>query len=453
MLAKFLSRVGAATLLLAAMSVAASAQVVSATGKVTLKQADGTEVPVQGALVKFYRTDIKQSFEAKTGKNGSYVHAGIPLVGTFTIAVSAPGASPTYIPNIPIGRRSENNFVLEPGDGSALTLEQIKAATASGGAAPTAAAGAGGTAAAPKLSEEDKKRAEAEAAERKRIEEQNAKAMELNTKLPDILKSGNDAFTAKKYDEAVTFYDQGLALDPTQAVFHRNRGTALRARGVDKFNVAAKAKDVPGKEAAKQDFKNSAESMEKALVAYRANSAKNAGGGAAGGAGGQQNEELGYLFDRAESYRVALQTGAQVDTTAAVKAFEEYLAVETDPAKKMRGQNGLGDALFMGGKMDESIATYRQVIATSPQNLDAMTGLATALAAKGSLIEGGGGTAMISEARDLFQEFIKKAPDTHPKKADAIATAQYLDETLKAASAPKPSAGGSKSTGSGRRRP
>src|ERR671912_764105 len=152
MFAKFLSRAAAAALLLAAMSVAASAQVVQATGKVTLKQADGTEAPVQNALIKFYRTDIKQTFEAKTGKNGTYVHAGIPLVGTFTIAVSAPGARPSYIPDIPIGR----------------------------------------------------KRAEAEAAERKRIEEQNAKAMELNTKLPEILKSGNDAFTAKNYDQAIT---------------------------------------------------------------------------------------------------------------------------------------------------------------------------------------------------------------------------------------------------------
>jgi len=449
MFAKFLSRAAAAALLLAAMSVAASAQVVQATGKVTLKQADGTEAPVQNALIKFYRTDIKQSFETKTGKNGSYVHAGIPLVGTFTIAVSAPGARPSYVTDVPISRRSENNFALEPGDGSALTLEDIKKLGASGGTGPAASTGAAAPA---KVSEEDKKRAAEAAAERARIEEANAKAAELNTKLPEILKAGNDAFTAKKYDEAITHYDQGLALDPTQAVFHRNKAIVLRARGVEKFNAAAKAKDVPGKEAAKEDFKNSAESMEKALAAQRDHAAKNAGA-AAPATGGQPNEELGFLFDRSESYRVALQTGASVNTEAAVKAFEEYLAVETDPAKKMRGQNGLGDALFMGGKMDESIATFRQVIATNPQNLDAMLGLGTALAAKGSLAEGGSGTAMIAEARDLFQEFIKKAPDTHPKKADALATAQYLDETIKAAKEPKPSTGAGRTTGTGRRRP
>ena len=48
----------------------------------------------------------------------------------------------------------------------------------------------------------------------------------------------------------------------------------LRARGVEKFNTAAKAKDVPGKDAAKEDFKNSAESMEKALAAQRDHASK-----------------------------------------------------------------------------------------------------------------------------------------------------------------------------------
>jgi hypothetical protein len=82
-----------AALLLATFAVAASAQV-TATGKVTLKQADGTEVPVKDALVQIYRTDIKQSFKTKTDKKGEYVYAGMDYVGTFTILVSAPALSP-----------------------------------------------------------------------------------------------------------------------------------------------------------------------------------------------------------------------------------------------------------------------------------------------------------------------------------------------------------------------
>ncbi|MBC7931406.1 MAG: carboxypeptidase regulatory-like domain-containing protein, partial [Rubrivivax sp.] len=85
----------AAALLVAAFSVAASAQVATFEGKVTLKQADGTEVPVQGATVTIIRTDIKQELgSVKTDKNGKYVRAGVPFVGTYTLLISAPNATP-----------------------------------------------------------------------------------------------------------------------------------------------------------------------------------------------------------------------------------------------------------------------------------------------------------------------------------------------------------------------
>src|SRR5918998_3379543 len=94
-----------AALLLAAFAASASAQQATATGKVTLKQADGTEVPVQGAQVEFHRTDIKQTLKTKTDKKGEYVYAGLDLGGTYTILVSAPNATPSYSANIRIGRQ------------------------------------------------------------------------------------------------------------------------------------------------------------------------------------------------------------------------------------------------------------------------------------------------------------------------------------------------------------
>ena len=48
-----------AALLVAASAVAASAQSTQVNGKVTLKQADGTVVPVADAQIDIYRTDIK----------------------------------------------------------------------------------------------------------------------------------------------------------------------------------------------------------------------------------------------------------------------------------------------------------------------------------------------------------------------------------------------------------
>jgi tetratricopeptide (TPR) repeat protein len=401
-----------AALVVALSAASASAQIITAKGKVMLKQADGTVVPLQGAVVKFFRTDINQTFEAKTDKRGEYVNVGIPLTGTFTIAVSAPGARPDYLPNVKISASPENNFTLEPGDGTALTLEQIKAGRA-------AAAAAGGTA----NTEEAKKRAAEAEAERKRIEAENAKATELNAKLPEILKAGNTALMAKNYDEAITQYDQGIQLDPTQAVFYRNKAVALRTRGVDKYNTAIKAKDNAGKDAAREDFKQAADMAEKAVVNFRQNASKSAAAPAAPGA--PATDEVGYLFDRAESYRLALQTLTTVDNEAAVKAVQEYINAETDEAKKAKAQASLGDALFQGGKLEEAVAAYRTALSANPNNLDAMYGLGFALAAQDQ--------SKYGEARDMLQQFVSKAPDTHPRKQEAADSIKYLDETLKSA--------------------
>ncbi|MDQ3133414.1 MAG: tetratricopeptide repeat protein [Acidobacteriota bacterium] len=435
------SQLAVAALLFVACVSTASAQVVTASGKVTLKQADGTTVPVKDAAVKFYRTDIKQELNAKTDKGGRYVNAGIPLIGTFTIAVSAPGARPSYITDVRISARPENDFVLDPGDGSALTLAQIKTAMAAGPAA------AGTPRAGGALSAEDKKKMAEQQAEIARIEAGNAKIVELNTKLPEILKSGNDAFTAKKYDEALTFYDQGIVADPTQAVFHSNKATVLRARGVDRYNVAVKAKDTPGKEAARADFKMAAEENEKAIAAHRENAAKRQQGTAttptAGGT--PQNEELGYMEQRAETYRIALQTSTQVDTEAAIKAIQEYIAAESDPAKKNKSQAGLGDALFIGGRIDEAVAKFREILASNPGNLDAMFGLGIALAAANP--------PQIAEARDMLQQFVSKSPENYARKPDAVEMVKYLDETLKSSASNKDEDSKKKPTSGNRRRP
>ncbi|CAN5157856.1 hypothetical protein BH18ACI2_BH18ACI2_17570 [soil metagenome] len=418
-------RLAVAACLLAASVVTASAQVVTASGKVTLKQADGTTVPVKDAVVKFYRTDIKQEFNAKSDKGGRYVNAGITLVGTFTIAVSAPGARPDFIPNVKISARSENDFVLVPGDGSALTHDQIKQAMA----APRAGNTGGG-----EMSAEDKKKLAEQQAEIARITEQNKKVEELNVKLPEILKSGNDAFTAKNYDAALGFYDQGIAADPEQAVFYRNKATVLRARGVERYNAAVKAKDTAAKEAAKEDFKAATEANEKAVSTYRECTSKRQGNAAATPGQPQQNDDLSNMEQRYESYRIALQTGTAVETETATKAIQEYINAETDPAKKTKAQASLGDALFQGGKIDESIAAYRQILTQNPDNLDAIYGLGLALASDPT----GEKTA---EGRDMLEQFAQKAPANDPRKQIAAEAVADLKEALKAKPADKTSTG------------
>lgn len=404
-------------LLVAAFAVNAAAQnTATATGKVTLRQADGTEAPVQGALVEFHRTDIKQYLKTKTDKKGEYIYAGIALEGKFTISVSAPGATPSYLANVPVSRNPVNNFSLSPGDGKVLTLAEIKAMAGATPAAGTA------TAPAPGLTPEEAKKKQAELdAEIAAVKAKNAKIEERNAKLPAVFKAANEAYNAKNYDLAITTYDQALEIDPTEAVVHRNKAIALRSRGVDKYNTAAKTRDQAGKDAARNDMKLATEAAEQAMKAYRTPQADRV---AAASPEAAKAEDLDYLFQRAESYRVALQTNAQVDTEAGIKAFQEYIAAETDAAKKTKAEAALGDALFFGGRVDESIAAYKAILAASPNNLDAIYGLGLALASDPT-------GAKTAEGRDMLQQFASKAAPTDPRKQMAEEAVAGLNEALK----------------------
>ncbi len=440
-----LSRTVAAALFVVLSTVAVTAQVTRGEGKVTLKQADGKEVPVADAVVEFFRTDISGKFQTKSDKSGNYVHAGLPFGGTFIIAASAPGARPEFITGVRVNQQPANNFALSPGDGTRLTLEQIKASMAAPGAGQPAAGGGG----AGRESKEAK--AQREEAERKNAEilESNKKVEEANVVIARVFKAGNEAFVAKRYDEALTNYDEGLRADPEQAVLYLNKSIVLKSRAVENFNAALKAKDTAAKDAAKADFSASADNAEKAVKYYREVVSKRSAGqpAAAGGAASpNRDESLNYLAARSEAYRLALLTSTPVTSDLAVTAIQEYVTAETDPAKKAKAEASLGDALFQGGKIDEAVAAYQKVLASNPNNLEAMFGLGIALAADPS-------GAKNTEARDLLQKFADKTDAANPRKQEAMDMAKYLDDTIKnpakALEVPK----GTVRQGAGRRKP
>jgi tetratricopeptide (TPR) repeat protein len=368
-------------LLLSVSATTAHAQTAQVTGKVTLRQADGTEVPVQDALVTFHRTDISGKYEVKTNKKGEYVRLGMPY-GTFLIVVSAPNARPTFSADVNVGRKPDNNFVLSPGDGRVLTLAEAKAAAApqTATAGGEVAAGGGGAAAAKPVDNAEARRLAAEEAKKiAEIEAKNARATELNTKLPEILKAGNAAFSSKNYAEAITAYDQGIAADPEQGVFHLNKALALRERGVSTFNTATKAKDQAGRNSAKADIKASVESLEKAVAAYRGAGKTPQTGAAAVGGGSKSTEMLSATRERAESYRIAMLVGLSELAEPASVAVQEYIDTETDQAQKAKFEITLANALRDSGQTDKAVAIYRRRIAANQNDMDATFGLGMAL--------------------------------------------------------------------------
>jgi tetratricopeptide (TPR) repeat protein len=74
----------------------ALAQVTTIEGTVT-----GTDgKPVQGAIVKIHRTDIKWDSQLKTDKRGHYIHTGVPAGGSYEISVLIDGKEMDHLGNV-----------------------------------------------------------------------------------------------------------------------------------------------------------------------------------------------------------------------------------------------------------------------------------------------------------------------------------------------------------------
>ncbi|HJQ32885.1 MAG TPA: carboxypeptidase regulatory-like domain-containing protein [Pyrinomonadaceae bacterium] len=408
------ARALAAALVLAATAAVASAQVTQVTGKVTLKQADGTTVPVAGAAVDIYRTDIKQEFHIKTDKKGQYLHAGLPFVGTYTIIVSAPGAKPTFAAGLRFTQVQTRDFVLDPGDGSKLTLDQVKAL----GSAPAANSGGGGSA--PAESKEAK--AAREELERKNAEivKKNEEITKSNESVSNAFKAGNDALNANHLDEAITAYQTGLAARGDEPALLTNLSEALRRRGVNRYNEALKMSDKDAQAqaitTAKKDWTDAADAAKKALDTINA--------ALAGGADAQQAQVYGQnkiaaLSTRALAMRLVATKVDNTQGQAAWDAYQEYLKVETDPAKKAKMKGEALQTLFDAGAVDLAVEQARAAVAEDPDNVDANRILGLALFASGD-------KAKFQEAANYLQRYVDKAPDTDPLKASAKESLDYL---------------------------
>ncbi|HLM56835.1 MAG TPA: carboxypeptidase-like regulatory domain-containing protein [Pyrinomonadaceae bacterium] len=423
----------AAALALFACAAAASAQVTNISGKVTLKQADGTVVPVPGAQVDIYRTDIKQEFHVKTDKKGMYQHAGIPFVGTYTMIVSAAGASPTWQEKMRFTSQQVFDFTLQPGNGMRPTLDDIKKAVAAGPATGgTTAAGA-----APKESKEDKAKREELERKVKEVEEQNKKIVESNEVISRTFKAGNDALNANRVEEAITHYKEGLAVRPEEPALLANLSEALRRRGVDRYNAALKASppDAAGMDAAKKDWTDAAASSGKALEVVK--TALSSGSADAQQQQVYNSNKLVALSTRAMAMRLV---ATKVDTSqaqAAWDAYQEYIAAETDATKKAKAKADALQALFDSGATDLAVTQARAVLVEDPDNVDANRILGLALFASGD-------KAKFQEAANFLQRYVDKAPDADPLKASARESLEYLRtaENVKPDKAPSRPAGG-----------
>lgn len=399
------------------------AQNAPVTGTVELLKADGTRVPVEGALVEVFRTDIKASSPpAKTNKRGEFNFAGLQLGWTFILSVSAPGAAPTYLTNVKAGQE-RLLITMNPGDGSKMAEADVRAQAAK----PKVAAG---TPEAAQNTEEMKKAQADYEAKKKEVEEKNKKAQQTNDIVTAALKAGNEAFAAKNYDVAIVKYDEGIAADPefvgSAPIFYNNRGIALKTRGVDNYNVGIKAgTDVTAKiEAFNKAKKDFADASTGYLNSW--NVLKNAPAADITDKANYDSNKMGTLRGAVEVFQMAVRT-EQVDPSVIEVAkvmIPEYQANEPDAAKKAAASLALADLYRVVGDSDNAIVAYKAILELTPDNPDALVGAGLSLVNIGYI---NNDKTKLQEGSNLLQKFVGIAPDTNKFKADAVA----LIETLK----------------------
>jgi tetratricopeptide (TPR) repeat protein len=418
----------AVAILVVAASMSAVAQVGELRGTVMMKQADGTKVPLADAQIDVFRTDIKGEYKTKTNKKGEFVFAGIPFVGTYVVAASHPTARPNFMPGVKAGRGVPVDIEVTPGDGKRFTFDEIKAAGGGSNAPPANTGGSGNSGGGE--SEADKAKREELLRKNKEIEEGNKKITAANEIIGRTFKAGNEALAAataaskasnsegaiQKYTEAITQFDEGLAADPEQPAILTNKAVALKGRGVERYNTSIRSKtlDDAGKtaaiEGAKGDFKAAAEASSKAVTLLKAQTVPT-------DPAEQQRyngNKYAAMLTQAESMRLFVSKVDPTQAAAGATAFKDYMAVETDPAKKTKAQLDMAQMLMDSGAADKALVEYQAVLSADPGNADANFGAGIALFSQSD-------KAKYQEAANYLQKFVDVAPDSHPFKDDAKA--------------------------------
>jgi tetratricopeptide (TPR) repeat protein len=428
MISKYFVGALVVAVLLTVASVPAFAQVGELRGKVMMKQADGQTVPLVGAQIDVFRTDMKAQYETKTDKKGEFVFAGLPLIGTYTVTASHSTAAPTFVPGVKVGRGVPVELTVTPGSGKRLTLDELSKA----GGTSTNAPGAPSAADKAKMEEMAKKNAEIEAG--------NKKITEANEIIARTFKAGNEALTAantasrakqtdaavQKFTEAVTNYDEGLAADPDQPALLTNKAVALKGRGVERYNAAITNKSLDDAartaalDAAKGDFKAAAEASTKAVTMLKGQTQPTD----PAELDRYNKNKYAAMLTNSESMRLFVSKVDATQADAGLTAFKDYMAMETDPAKKSKAQLDAAQMLLDSGQADKALVEFQAILQTQPDSPEANLGAGLALYAAQD-------KEKFQEAANYLQHFVDVAPDTNPLKADAKAILAELKSTEK----------------------
>ena len=243
------------------------------------------------------------------------------------------------------------------------------------------------------------------------------------------LKAGNEAVAAKRYDEAIQYYDQGLAIAPKEPAFLINKSAAILLRGVASYNAALKSRDEADKaamiRASHRDLREASDLASQVVgslntlrpVTSPEETAK------------RRALRLMALRTRAEALRVLVTTVDPTQAVFAVAAYREFLDAETDPARKLKDQLLYGRLLLVTNADDTAAREFQKILADDPQNIEALLGAGLSLINVGYSMNI---PVKLQKGLDYLQQFIEIAPETNRLKASAEAALNYLKQEQQA---------------------
>ncbi len=395
-------------------------------GEVKLQKPDGTVVPVEGAIVEAFRTDIGSGKmpEAKTNKRGEFNFVGFPLGQRYVLTVSGAGIGPKIQPDVKAGME-RIVFVVNEGDGRRLTETEARDAAAAAANLP-----AGGAA---EVSEAQKKEQEELQKKNAAILESNKKAEDANKVVNASLKAGAAAFTAKNYELAIVEFEKGIAADPdfegSAPVLLNYKGVALQQRALATFNAAA-AGDPSGRAAA---IEKSKPDLVSAIAAFNRGLEilKNAPAPSAADQGRFNVTKTQLLTNLLDTHGLAARISPDPAREALAPAvFDQYLAVETDSAKRKPIILAYADRMNGAGELKPATVAYRKVLEDDPNNLDALAGLGLALYSIGYDPPN---KEVLQEGLNYMQRFVDAAPNDHKLKDSTKAIIEELKNDQKLA--------------------
>ena len=394
----------AIVLLVPASAAAQTAYYTRIEGTVYVKQPDGTEKYVSGALVEIYALDIfKQQWQTKTSRRGFYTQNAVLEYGRYLVVVSGPGIEPAWVNNVRPRVNNTVNIRSRPGDGRRLSLDQVLALIAQQN-------GAGGwTEIAPanlNVAEMDNARVEAA---KKEYESRGDKAgLDAVTQAVDFYGKGVEMMKVGNFQTALSHFGQAAALStqnhPALAVLltqvSANSAEAHYQIGVSLFNLRKR-------DEAKVSFESSIAAAKNAIRIASASTDP-----------GVAKALPGYHDSLARDYLLLIEYFGAIDyIDEAFKLIDK--AGKLDSTNK-RWDLLRGDLSIRVGRTDEAVAAYNKVLAAEPRNLDALYGLSLVL------VESNDKEKLLQAEKNLNQ-FIIQAPATDKR----VATAKVMVESLK----------------------